>query len=391
MFNLFRSAFGASQTLSNNGRGSAAAAAAAVAAATATAAPLEKITSERANALQHAIAMLDGPLRAREKKGIYRVCGDKMIVDELAEELLLGSLVKPDASGVVALAEALKRCLRDLQPLVPYAYYDQFLRCVTFEGGKGTRAEVDVAELRDLLLSIPRVNRALLRSLLSHLRSVALNERVNKMGASNLALTCGLHILRPASEDPLQLLRDSSRRQALLVHLIENGTDGGRGEEGEQGRQGGEGEGELDDDNDDDNDGDRDGDGDGDGDNDDNDREEKRRVEEDDFDYYGEEKPGLAAPLSPTAAAAAAAGARRRLREEQGRQGRRRGMRRDDRDRRAKSRGVRFGAEVLKSLGEAREAARKHTADARDILQASLSPSRSACGFLGEGSEGVRE
>lgn len=394
MFNLFRSAFGASQTLSKqreSGKdraGAAGAAAPATSPAAALAAPLELLTPEIANALQHAIAMLDGPLRARDKKGIYRVSGDKKLVDELAGALLLGKMVKPDAAGVVALAEAVKRCLRDLQPLIPYAYYDQFLRCVTFEGkGEGReKAEVDAADLRDLLFSIPRLNRGLLRSLLSHLRSVALNERVNSMGARNLALTCGLHLLRPASEDPLQLLRDSSRRQALLVHLIEQWNEGRREDEDED-----EDEGE---------------------DNGEGGKAEEGRgghvVLQDGVDYYDEERPSLAAPLSPAAAAAAAAaGARRRQREEEDRQGRRRGMRRTDRDRRAKSRGVRLDSGALqRSLGlglgpgpgsgsgqhypspsdsELHDVARKHTADARDILQASLSPTLGASAIKAKG------
>ena len=147
---------------------------------------------------------------------------------EAHDYCVLETLDSPHTSAAL-----LKAFLRDLQePLIPTALYD---RCIelgkaVMMADKADDRRAELAELSDVLASVPLLHRRVLFHLLSFLAVVAApaHSAVNRMTRANLSIVFAPSLLRPASMDPVLMLACTQFATQFVLLLMDAFEQGGR-------------------------------------------------------------------------------------------------------------------------------------------------------------------
>ena len=152
-------------------------------------------------------------------EGLFRISPEKPVLDALVQKFDDGSPVDISSysdSGHT-MAGLLKRYFREMpEPLVPYDLYEAFVTAVTTEGHEDTKA-LRLQKIASLL-SAPRY--ATLRALMEICCLVAHEQKVNKMGAENLAVVFAPTLFRPRGGDLEQQMRDTPRTTDCVMLFI---------------------------------------------------------------------------------------------------------------------------------------------------------------------------
>uniref|UniRef100_A0A8C9QC10 Arf-GAP with Rho-GAP domain, ANK repeat and PH domain-containing protein 1 n=1 Tax=Spermophilus dauricus TaxID=99837 RepID=A0A8C9QC10_SPEDA len=133
-------------------------------------------------------------------EGIYRKCGQTSKTQRLLESLRQDARsvhLKEGEQHVDDVSSALKRFLRDL----PDGLFTRTQRLAWLEASEIEDEEEKLSRYRELLVHLPRVNRATVKALISHLYCVQCFSDTNQMNTHNLAIVFGPTLCQTDGQD----------------------------------------------------------------------------------------------------------------------------------------------------------------------------------------------
>uniref|UniRef100_A0A8D2IBA1 ArfGAP with RhoGAP domain, ankyrin repeat and PH domain 1 n=1 Tax=Urocitellus parryii TaxID=9999 RepID=A0A8D2IBA1_UROPR len=133
-------------------------------------------------------------------EGIYRKCGQTSKTQRLLESLRQDARsvhLKEGEQHVDDVSSALKRFLRDL----PDGLFTRTQRLAWLEASEIEDEEEKLSRYRELLVHLPRVNRATVKALISHLYCVQCFSDTNQMNTHNLAIVFGPTLFQTDGQD----------------------------------------------------------------------------------------------------------------------------------------------------------------------------------------------
>lgn len=159
-----------------------------------------------------------------DSEGIFRLSASADTVTSIRQRLeaydwtALESIDSPHTSAAL-----LKAFLRDLtEPVIPFTLYD---RCIELGKGLmvGEKGEEQRGELKDIIQSIPTLNRRVLFHILSFLSVVssAVHSSTNRMTRTNLSIVFAPSVLRGATVDPVLMLAETKFATPFLCWMME--------------------------------------------------------------------------------------------------------------------------------------------------------------------------
>ena len=157
---------------------------------------------------------------ALDATGLFRISGQPEVIQLILSIYAAGYAVAPsEFVNLHSTAGALKKYLRDADPLVPFDQYERFLEVTAEHDSITTR----VAALQKLLGTLPPENLAVLAYVCRFLATLALHKEMNKMDSSNIAVVFGPNLMRPRQEctDMNQAFAAMSKTKALVELCID--------------------------------------------------------------------------------------------------------------------------------------------------------------------------
>lgn len=116
------------------------------------------------------------------------------------------------------LTGVMKRNLRSMsEPLLTQTKYADFVRI-----GRTQNVEKRVDELREIIRSLPIMNRVFARELFEGLNKISKFSDISKMTPSNLAIVIGPNILRMEGLDPIKAVSDNGSIVDVVTTMIEH-------------------------------------------------------------------------------------------------------------------------------------------------------------------------
>jgi len=116
------------------------------------------------------------------------------------------------------LTGVMKRNLRSMpEPLLTQAKYKDFVKI-----GRIQDMKKRIAELREIIRSLPTMNRVFSRELFEGLNKISMFSEVSKMTSSNLAIVIGPNILRKDGLDAMSAVADNDSIVDIVTTLIEH-------------------------------------------------------------------------------------------------------------------------------------------------------------------------
>merc|ERR1719320_356254 len=127
----------------------------------------------------------------------------------------------PDYSSINLehdLTGMMKRNLRNMsEPLLTQTKYADFVGI-----GKIQDLKKRIGELREIIRSLPTMNRVFARELFEGLHKISKFSEISKMTSSNLAIVIGPNILRKEGLDPIRAVSDNDSIVDVVTTLIEH-------------------------------------------------------------------------------------------------------------------------------------------------------------------------
>ncbi|XP_061754947.1 uncharacterized protein LOC133551831 isoform X2 [Nerophis ophidion] len=139
-------------------------------------------------------------------EGVYRRCGLASKVSQLVEALVKcpsSASLESDEQGVLDVASALKKYIRQREPLFPEKEKKDWVQAAVIPD-----KEKRWSTYRQLLQQLPGQQRATLDALFGHFYLVQAYSQVNKMSAQNLALVLVPSLFNSLSADLLNMTRE---------------------------------------------------------------------------------------------------------------------------------------------------------------------------------------
>ena len=163
-------------------------------------------------------------LRVVEEKGlqvpgIYRMSGNISGIQKLRQgfntDVTKIKWDDPSFADIHVITGALKQYLRELQdPITTFAKYGDFIAA-----GKIQDPQERAAKIKEIYVTLPEANKAVLVALVAHLRRVARFVEVNKMDAANLSVIFGPTLIRQKTEN-LENLLNLGFQNAVVETMI---------------------------------------------------------------------------------------------------------------------------------------------------------------------------
>jgi RhoGAP domain len=160
--------------------------------------------------------------RLKTSVGIFRVAGEKQVIDALSRDFEKAVKskrpVKLAGHSVHTIAGLLKKYLRELEPpVLTYELFDTWLAAIRIQD-VGERLQC----LGKAVVALPTGCKVLLNKLLPFLRLVASHAESNKMDAKNLAIIFGPSLLRAKQLDLATAIEQNQCAIDLVAALLEN-------------------------------------------------------------------------------------------------------------------------------------------------------------------------
>ncbi|TRY76272.1 hypothetical protein TCAL_12003 [Tigriopus californicus] len=151
--------------------------------------------------------------------GVYRQSGNLSHIQKIRLQVDQGNFaILETVDDVHVLTGALKLFFRELkEPLIPWDCVDKLLKA-----SSSTNKKSKLKLMRDTLQAMPRVHRATLKALLTHLLRVTEFKELNRMQIPNLAIVFGPTLMWPPSHAMTQNMALDMMQQNIIVESLLN-------------------------------------------------------------------------------------------------------------------------------------------------------------------------
>lgn len=149
--------------------------------------------------------------------GVYRQSGNLSHIQKIRLQVDQGNFaILETVDDVHVLTGALKLFFRELkEPLIPWDCVDKLLKASSSSNKK-------LKLMRETLQAMPRVHRATLKALLTHLLRVTEFKELNRMQIPNLAIVFGPTLMWPPSHATTQNMALDMMQQNIIVESLLN-------------------------------------------------------------------------------------------------------------------------------------------------------------------------
>ena len=157
--------------------------------------------------------------KALDTQGLFRVNGQPDVIQLILSIYSAGyAVAKSEFANIHSTAGALKKYLRDADPLLTFELHDRFLEIVDQDTITGR-----IFAIQKLLPQLPQENLSILAYLCRFLTTLSLHKELNKMDASNISVVFGPNLMRPRTEctDMNQAFAIMSKTKVLVEILID--------------------------------------------------------------------------------------------------------------------------------------------------------------------------
>ncbi|KAJ3055123.1 hypothetical protein HK097_011436, partial [Rhizophlyctis rosea] len=164
--------------------------------------------------------------RGMDFEGIYRKSGPLTQINKIIASVNRGDDVDLDDEenyvDIMAVTSILKQYLRDLpEPLIPGSMYSEVLGAASTED-----EEAKKGKFVGLLERLPKAHFKTLAFLMRHLYGIQTMSAQNLMSASNLGVVFGPTLMRPPTEQELQLdMTEASLKSAAIEYLVKHAPE----------------------------------------------------------------------------------------------------------------------------------------------------------------------
>mmetsp|Transcript_2933 Transcript_2933/g.4308 ORF Transcript_2933/g.4308 Transcript_2933/m.4308 type:complete len:709 (-) Transcript_2933:95-2221(-) len=149
-------------------------------------------------------------------EGIFRKPGLHDRIEDMKKCFDHDVPIKFGKQDIHAAAGCLKQWLRELpEPLIPHNFYSMFLGAES----------ASVSDIQKMVRQLPSQNQAILAYLCQFLNELSKNHEITRMNIPNLALVFSPNILRPKTENPMEALAHSQRKNDSLTAIIKDVYD----------------------------------------------------------------------------------------------------------------------------------------------------------------------
>eukprot|EP00761_Pharyngomonas_kirbyi_P001652 gb/GECH01001656.1/.p1 GENE.gb/GECH01001656.1/~~gb/GECH01001656.1/.p1 ORF type:complete len:202 (+),score=49.20 gb/GECH01001656.1/:1-606(+) len=181
--------------------------------------PLHKVSSDIIpDPLYYGIKYVED--NALEFQGLYRVCGSKARIIEMAHVFDRGQLPDFASYGPANTSGLVKYYLAELpEPVGTYARYEDFLevqRTCDKDEDEG------FPKLKQLIDELPKTNRNVLDFMVRHLLLVSSHKESNKMSEINLAIVFSPALFRSTDTSPIKGLQDTPLLSKMMLNIMKH-------------------------------------------------------------------------------------------------------------------------------------------------------------------------